>query len=492
MSDSAVQLSALRGLYVLIGQLNAGRSLAQTLQSVVDGVVDGLGFGVAAVNYVHADGTFETVAVSGSDEAREQLLGSRVPANAFDAEFAVAECWGSLRFVPHDRLPDGAGGWVPPAEFCMSDEPDAWHPLDALFVPLLCPAGTLVGMLSVDLPHDGRRPGPLQQELLSMFATQAGIAIDNARLTEQLNVSEQSFRLAFEGAGIGMTMISLDPADPGRFLRVNEAMCRITGYSAQELTSRTYADITHPEDRGPDGAAFAEALTGGELEVYRAEKRYVRRDGSLVWVAITTTVVRNGSGDLLHGITQVEDITARHAAEQELRHRAAHDPLTGLANRATLMTRLHEAVTTDDAGATAGAGAAGTLLFCDLDGFKSVNDSFGHDVGDEVLRVVAQRLTDQVRARDTTVARLGGDEFVVLAIGLNVEDAERIADQIRQAIAEPIPVGPLTILSTVSIGLTPLRGRDAVRLVKDADGAMYRAKAAGKNCRSTVRGILLD
>ena len=158
-----------------------------------------------------------------------------MPANAFDEEFAVAEHWGPLRFVPHDRLPDGAGGWVPPATSCPGDHPDAWHPLDALFAPLRCPAGTLVGMLSVDLPHDGRRPGPLQQELLSMFATQAGIAIDNQRLTEQLNVSEQSFRLAFEGAGIGMTMISLDPADPGRFLRVNDAMCRITGYSAEEL-----------------------------------------------------------------------------------------------------------------------------------------------------------------------------------------------------------------------------------------------------------------
>ena len=154
------------------------------------------------------------MAVAGSDAARDQLLGSRVPANAFDEEFAVAEHWGPLRFVPHDRLPDGAGGWVPPATSCAVDQPDAWHPLDALFAPLRCPAGTLVGMLSVDLPHDGRRPGPLQQELLSMFATQAGIAIDNQRLTEQLNVSEQSFRLAFEGAGIGMTMISLDPADP--------------------------------------------------------------------------------------------------------------------------------------------------------------------------------------------------------------------------------------------------------------------------------------
>jgi diguanylate cyclase (GGDEF)-like protein/PAS domain S-box-containing protein len=453
--------------------------LGATLQAVVDGVVEGLGFGVAVVNFVHPDGTFETVAVAGSDEARSQLLGSRAPADAFELEFAIAEDWGGLRFVPHDRLPAGAvTGWIPPPEACpVGDAPDAWHPLDALFAPLRCPSGKLVGMLSVDLPDDGRRPGPLQRELLAMFATQAGIAIDNARLTEQLHASEESFRLAFEGAGIGMTMVSLDPTDLGRFLRVNDAMCAITGYSADQLTARTSADITHPDDRALDAAAFTRALAEGHAPVYRAQKRYVRPDGSLVWVSITMSVVRLASGDLLYGITQVEDITARRAAEAELRHRAAHDPLTGLANRATLTDRLAHATAGFDVRAGTGA-----VLFCDLDGFKSVNDTYGHDVGDTVLRVVAARLTEQVRPCDTVVARLGGDEFVVLAADLTLSDAEGLAARIERCVAGPIAVGGVTVTITVSIGITPLTHRSPAQLLRDADTAMYRAKVAGKNC----------
>jgi hypothetical protein len=114
--DLAVRMSALRRLYELIGRLNGGRSLPDVLQSVVDGVVEGLGFGVPVVNLVHADGSFEVFAVAGSDDARTELLGAGSPSGSFDAEFAIAEHWGGLRFVPHDRIPEGAiTGWIPPA-----------------------------------------------------------------------------------------------------------------------------------------------------------------------------------------------------------------------------------------------------------------------------------------------------------------------------------------------------------------------------------------
>lgn len=148
-----LRLSALRRLYELIGRLISGRSLTDVLQAVVDGVVEGLGFGVAAVNLTHDDGSFEVVAVAGSDEAREQLVGLRSPPEVFDREFAVAEHWGALRFVPHDRLPpDQLTGWVPGGAAEAAQGPDLWHPLDALFAPLTSPSGELVGMLSVDLP----------------------------------------------------------------------------------------------------------------------------------------------------------------------------------------------------------------------------------------------------------------------------------------------------------------------------------------------------
>jgi diguanylate cyclase (GGDEF)-like protein/PAS domain S-box-containing protein len=492
--ERAVRLSALRRLYELIGRVNGGRGLRNTLQAVVDGVVDGLGFGVAVVNMVHADGAFETVAVAGPEDARRQLLGVRSPADAFELEFQVAEDWGGLRFVPHDRIPEGAAvGWVPPVESCDAHAPDAWHPLDALFAPLRAPDGTLVGMLSVDLPHDGRRPGPLHRELLEMFAAQAGVAIDNARLAEQLYASEEAFRLAFEGASTGMSMISLDPSDPGRFLRVNDALCAITGYSAPQLMARTFADITHPDDRAPDEAAFIRALSTTDHGAYRAEKRYIRPDGTVVWVQITTSVVRLASGELLYGLTQVEDISARRAAEEELRHRAAHDPLTGLANRATLTEALTHALqgTRGRSGRSRAAVSEaadrypGAVLFCDLDDFKPVNDTHGHDVGDAVLRVVAARLREQVRPQDL-VARLGGDEFVVLAEGVDVSEAQRLAERLGESVAAPIAVDEATVAVTVSIGITALSAHfpDVPAVLRAADAAMYEAKTTARTIRS--------
>ena len=195
-------------------------------------------------------------------------------------------------------------------------------------------------MLSVDLPHDGRRPGALQREMLEMFATQAGIAIDNARLSERLRACEASFRLAFDGAAVGMTMISLDPRDPGRFLRVNDAMCAITGYSADQLTSMSIADITHPDDLSVSLDALDAAVTGRAV-VDRAEKRYVRADGSHVWVAITSSVIRLGvrGEPARHHPGRGHRRPARRPTA-DLAWQATHDPLTRLLNRAGLHEHL--------------------------------------------------------------------------------------------------------------------------------------------------------
>lgn len=491
--DLAVRMSALRRLYELIGRLNVGRSLPDVLQSVVDGVVEGLGFGVAVVNLVHADGSFEVFAVAGSDDARSELLGCRSPSGAYDSEFAVAEHWGRLRFVAHDRVPDDAiTGWIPPADAGPAVEgPDAWHPWDALFAPLTAPSGELVGMLSVDLPEDGRRPGARQRELLEMFATQAGIAIDNARLSERLRASEASFRLAFDGAAVGMTMTSLDPRDAGRFLRVNDAMCAITGYAAGELTALTFADITHPDDLPAGLDALAAAVTGRSL-VDRAEKRYIRRDGSYVWVAITSSVIRLESGENVHAITQVEDITDRKAAETELTWLVTHDPLTRLLNRAGLNDQLAVALQESHLTDSAKPGQAGALLYCDLDGFKGVNDTYGHDLGDRVLRVAADRLTEQVRDRDR-VARLGGDEFVIIAQHVTLDGAVALAERIERSLAEPLQVDGVTVAITVSIGVAQLSdvpsaaGPDVTALLHIADTAMYQAKANGRNGHAVHR-----
>jgi diguanylate cyclase (GGDEF)-like protein/PAS domain S-box-containing protein len=480
---TGVQLAVLRRLHELIGRVSAGRSVQETLQAVVDGVVEGVGFRVAVVNYVHPDGSFEAVAVAGSDEARSKLLGSLYPPGAFDAQMARAERWGSLLFIPHDRF-DAAeplDWWIPSID--VVDDPDAWHPLDALIVPLHAPSGAMVGILSVDLPDDGRLPGSTRRELLEMFAAQAGIAIDNARLTEQLRVeqdrlraSEQSFRLAFDGAGVGMTMIGLTGPDRGRFLRANRAMSRITGYPAEQLTGRPFADITHPDDVEAGLAAMELALVG-DPGVYRAEKRYIRADGSTVWVSINTSVVRDAAGEPIYAISQVEDISDRKAADLELTHRAFHDPLTGLPNRVALRDRLGTAIEK-----ARRSGRPGAVLFCDLDGFKDVNDLLGHQAGDEVLTKVARRLNAEVRAGDT-VARLGGDEFVVLAEDITAREVAALAERIQHAVAVPVSHDGHEVQVTVSIGIATLteHSTTAEQVLGQADAAMYRAKASGRD-----------
>ena len=156
-----VPLTALRSLYRALGRVGRAQTLRETLQAVVEGVVEGVGFEVAALSILRSDGMFETLAVAGPEDARAALLGRVQPSDAYDREFSFAEQWGALRFVPHDRVPPEilAVSWIP--DIAPPLQPGAWHPLDALFAPLYSSSGELLGMLSVDLPRDGRRPGPV-------------------------------------------------------------------------------------------------------------------------------------------------------------------------------------------------------------------------------------------------------------------------------------------------------------------------------------------
>ena len=279
---SEVSLPAMQELQRLILRLNAGPDLAATLRAVVDGVVEGLGFGVGGGQPRAPDGTAEVVTVAGPPDVSATLLGTSSVVSTWQDEFDRAERWGALRYLAHTEPDNEAiASWVPDTP--VSDEPDAWHPMDALFAPMYSVAGTLVGILSVDLPEGGRRPDEVQCALLEMYATQAGIAIDNARLVARVRASEESFRLAFENAPVGMSLVDFTPETSGRFLRVNEAMSRMLGRSRRELETLSIRDVTHPDDHAGDLDVVAKAVSG-EIERYHLEKRYVHADGHPVWV----------------------------------------------------------------------------------------------------------------------------------------------------------------------------------------------------------------
>jgi diguanylate cyclase (GGDEF)-like protein/PAS domain S-box-containing protein len=286
-----------------------------------------------------------------------------------------------------------------------------------------------------------------------------------------LERSEEQFRSAMAHAPVGMALVALD----GTFMEVNHALCRLVGYDEADLLGLTFQQITHLEDLESDLDNLA-MLTRGAVDHYTMEKRYLTRDGEVVWVRLAVSMARDEADAPAHYIAQVQDITAERAAHAKLEHQALHDPLTGLANRDLLMDRLAHALARSSR-----SGQRTVVMFCDLDRFKAVNDSMGHEAGDAVLVTVADRLRAAVRPGDT-VARLGGDEFVVVAEGVSaVEDQSALAARVQAVLDQPIQLGGREVRSGASIGVAVAGPEaDARSVLREADAAMYRAKARGR------------
>jgi diguanylate cyclase (GGDEF)-like protein/PAS domain S-box-containing protein len=289
----------------------------------------------------------------------------------------------------------------------------------------------------------------------------------------RLQESEEYFRLTFHQAAVGMALLSSD----GRFLRVNPMLTRIAGYAEVEMLQRFLHEITHPDDV-LEGRALVRRLVAGEIADYRRELRFVARAGRTIWVAATVSAMRNASSGQLRLILVAEDISSRKQAEEALVQMANHDALTGLPNRALLRDRLALAIA--QAQRTQRQVA---VMFLDLDRFKHVNDSLGHEAGDRMIVELARRLADALRESDT-VARQGGDEFVVVLPDLaGPDDAALIARKLLAALSRSLDLCGHEIFPTGSIGIAmyPRDGADGPGLLKAADSAMYRAKAEGRN-----------
>ncbi|MEU4893678.1 diguanylate cyclase CdgB [Streptomyces sp. NPDC044780] len=548
-SEPYIRLATLRQLHQVVADLNTARNFADTLQAVADGVIAGLGFELSAVNLVRPDGDLVVAAVGGSPGAEALMAGRVGSRSSWERRLAMGDRWGDLRFIPYSE------GWVlddddvpqwhtpgPAPRF-----PDEWHPMDRLFAPLYAAGasgGELIGVLSVDKPRNGRRPGAWGREALQVYAFHAAVAIGNARLRgnmqrallrlereqQALRASEESFRQAFEYAPSGMAIAEMGGDQDGRLLRTNDALCRLLGRPASAMRRCSFSDLVHPEDIG--------TLLRTSAEGGRAELRLARRDGSYVWVSLRNSVVADAADGPRFLLTHVEDIEERKRHELQLAHRASHDSLTGLPNSAELRARLaarlcatpprpgggyEDEAASPDGGAMGGGvyvDAAGHLhgfddfecfgtpppadsvpfdghvhtippnedsaaddghkglavLFCDLDGFKSINDRFGHHAGDAVLIEVARRLSNGVRDGDT-VARLGGDEFVVLADGLGRADAQDLAVRLRNAITPPIRVDGRAVRVGASFGIGWAGcGMSAEEVLQSADQRMYIEK----------------
>ncbi|MGH3826134.1 MAG: putative bifunctional diguanylate cyclase/phosphodiesterase [Pseudonocardiaceae bacterium] len=293
------------------------------------------------------------------------------------------------------------------------------------------------------------------------------------RQAEQaLAASEVKFRAMFTEAAIGIGIGDLD----GNITDANPALLRMFGYTLEEFTQLNIVrSMVHPEDAASVWETYDE-LIRGERDHFRLEKRYYRRDGGEIWTDLTVSLVRDEAGLPAYQVGMLEDISERHRLQETLMYQAYHDPLTALANRQRVTERLGQIFA-----APPGQRRIG-LCSLDLDGFKMINDSFGHGVGDQLLKTVASRLTRCCTATQL-VARMGGDEFVIIVEDTTGEaDLAALANEIMTAMAEPIHVGGQKLSVTTSIGVVELPVADTSPddLLQAADITMYQAKTNGK------------
>ncbi len=296
---------------------------------------------------------------------------------------------------------------------------------------------------------------------------------------EERKQAEANLRVAAIAFESQEGMMITDPT--GIIVRVNQAFTRLTGYSADEAIGRTPSLFKS----GRHDAAYYQRMwtTLKDTGHWQGEIWNRRKNGKIYAEMLTISSVVAPDGQVSNYIGTFSDISRNTEAEAEIHRLAFYDPLTQLPNRRLLIDRLQQAIT-----ASARSGREGALLFIDLDNFKTLNDTLGHDKGDLLLQQVAQRLSDSVREGDT-VARLGGDEFVVMLEGLDVSpeeaapQAQAVGEKILVALNEPYLLGNHKHHSTPSIGVTLFGGNQGTvdELLKRADFAMYQSKAAGRN-----------
>jgi diguanylate cyclase (GGDEF)-like protein/PAS domain S-box-containing protein len=324
-------------------------------------------------------------------------------------------------------------------------------PIHALFAPIIFEKGEIIG--GVGIIDD---------------------ITERKRAEEVLRESEERFRQVVDNMSEVFWLRSADSRD---VLYVSPAYERIWGRTRQSLYDNpdSFIDSVADEDKPMVIEKFNAYLEGGSFDL---EYRIVRPDGGIRWVWSKSFPVKDDQGKIVRHTGMGMDITEHKQAEEKIRQMAYHDYLTGLPNRKLFSDRMHIAL------ALAQRNQKGvTVILLDLDNFKDVNDSLGHDVGDLLLKAAAERLSAALRKSDT-VARYGGDEFALILPDLKeVESVIRVARKIVDRFREPFLLGTHQLIATTSVGIAvyPYDGTDEATLLKNADIAMYQAKQTGRN-----------
>lgn len=460
-------------------------SPAAVMQLVADAVADHTGSGV--VVRTTRDARLEKRAVAHPDPAAARDLeravdaAGAVPLARMDVQLSEASTLVAVTWEQWARTL-----WLPREV----REPLERRGTRAVMTWAMRNGGQVLGLLIVTV-MDGTRVDLLTDEgelsFLADIAARAGLQLETAVLREraiavadELARSEARFRSAFDAAPVGMVLTSAEPQRPGVVTRVNDAFTTIFGRPAAELVGRPVDELVHPLDSA-QVRNLVRQVADGVRNGFTVEHRLRRPDGSLRWVRVSAKVADGGDGGPGLIVGHVEDVTEHRATQDELARRAMYDGLTGLPNRNLTLDHLRLALARlrREPGRVA-------VLFGDLDRFKAINDTYGHEVGDRVLVEVAARLRATVRAEDTP-GRLAGDEFLVVCQDAGSDDdVRRMVERILKALDEPIAVRTAGVRAELHVGASigisvasdPLAQPD--RMLYEADTAMYEAKRLGR------------
>jgi diguanylate cyclase (GGDEF)-like protein/PAS domain S-box-containing protein len=309
--------------------------------------------------------------------------------------------------------------------------------------------------------------GEEAQTCAAVWPVVPGPVIDVQAVRAALALAERRFQATFHHAPVGIAHVGMD----GSFLLVNARFCEITGYPAEVLIQTGFQQITHADDLRADETLLAR-LNLGEIPRYTMEKRYIRPDGATVWINLTVSMMRDDDGEPELYVAVIEDLSEVRKAH----HESTHDSLTGLLNRRGFAGRAQDMI--DQA---VHAWEPVSLVYLDLDGFKVVNDRFGHEAGDQCLIDVGMLLKTSVRQKDS-VARIGGDEFVLLLSGLTDDAAIELVERLRASLAQLVWMEDVGVSGSFGLLTTvPTADTDLAAMIRRADGAMLQAKRAGRN-----------
>jgi diguanylate cyclase (GGDEF)-like protein/PAS domain S-box-containing protein len=488
--QSVQDLRSTSALVALLQRAAAAANEAATLEeaagAAIDEVCGFMGWPVGHLYIVDAPGRLSPTTVWHLDDTDDEAT------RRFRRVTESAELY-SGQGLPGRVLASGRPAWIPDVDhddnFPRSNQAADIGVRAGFGFPVL--VGSEVVAVLEFFTVEPAEPDESLLDIMANIGTQLGRVVERSRAEQALRSSEHQVRTVIDTANDAF--VSID--ESGRITEWNLQAERTFGWMREDALGRLLTEtIIPPAHRAAHSAGITRFLESGEGPVLgrRVELEAVRQDGHLFPIELTPWAVPDGDGGwLFHAF--IHDITERKLFQRQLEHQSLHDPLTGLPNRALLLDRLRHALLRARREETRTA-----LLFVDLDRFKAVNDSLGHEAGDRLLLGVADRIPGVLRPGDT-LARLGGDEFVILCEGLvDGDNAAIVAERVIDALSTPFRIAGSEVYVSASIGVAVAAGdaMEADELLGDADLAMYRAKERGKGVHEvfdeSMRSALID